>query len=191
MGELKFEGLTVLKEDFVRGFFKTKEDEVYNDSRFKKAYEKLRDVYGSLGYFQWTGGTERKPDAERKVVDVTVRMEEDKQYFLGKLNFIGNDSTRDKVIRREIYMNEGDVFNTEALKMSIKRVNQLGYFKAMESAPGHPARARTRRTRSTSPSRSRSRTATSSPSAAASRATRAPSSTPPSRPPTSSAPARR
>jgi outer membrane protein insertion porin family len=135
MGALKFEGLTVLKEDFVRSFFKMPEGSVYNDSRFKKAYEKLRDVYGSLGYFQWTGGTERKPDAERKVVDVTVRMEEDKQYFLGKLSFIGNDSTRDKVIRREIYMNEGDVFNTEALKMSIKRVNQLGYFKQMESAP--------------------------------------------------------
>ena len=135
MGALKFEGLTVLKEDFVRSYFKMQEGDVYNDSRFKKAYEKLRDVYGSLGYFQWTGGTERKPDAERKVVDVTVKMEEDKQYFLGKLNFIGNDSTRDKVIRREIYMNEGDVFNTEALKMSIKRVNQLGYFKQMESAP--------------------------------------------------------
>jgi outer membrane protein insertion porin family len=135
MGALKFEGLTVLKEEFVRAFFKMKEGDVYNDSRFKKAYEKLRDVYGSLGYFQWTGGTERKPDAERKVVDVTVKMEEDKQYFLGKLAFIGNDSTRDKVIRREIYMNEGDVFNTEALKLSIKRVNQLGYFKQMESAP--------------------------------------------------------
>ncbi len=135
MGEIRFEGLTVLKEDFVRGFFKMQPGDVYNDSKFKKAYEKLRDVYGSLGYFQWTGGTERKPDAERKVVDVTVKMEEDKQYFLGKLKFIGNDSTRDKVIRREIYMNEGDVFNTEALKMSIKRVNQLGYFKQMDSAP--------------------------------------------------------
>jgi outer membrane protein insertion porin family len=135
MGSLKFEGLTVLKEPFVRSLFKMNEGDVYNDSRFKKAYEKLRDVYGSLGYFQWTGGTERKPDPEKKVVDVTVKMEEDKQYFLGKLNFTGNDSTRDKVIRREIYMNEGDVFNTEALKMSIKRVNQLGYFKPMESAP--------------------------------------------------------
>ena len=135
MGSLKFEGLTVLKEPFVRALFKMQEGDVYNDSRFKKAYEKLRDVYGSLGYFQWTGGTERKPDPEKKVVDVTVKMEEDKQYFLGKLSFTGNDSTRDKVIRREIYMNEGDVFNTEALKMSIKRVNQLGYFKQMESAP--------------------------------------------------------
>ena len=135
MGSLKFEGLTVLKEPFVRALFKMDEGDVYNDSRFKKAYEKLRDIYGSIGYFQWTGGTERKPDPERKVVDVTVKMEEDKQYFLGKLTFTGNDSTRDKVIRREIYMNEGDVFNTEALKMSIKRVNQLGYFKPMESAP--------------------------------------------------------
>jgi outer membrane protein insertion porin family len=135
MGEMKFEGLTVLREDFVRGFFKMTPGDVYNDSKFKKAYEKLRDVYGSLGYFQWTGSTQRKPDPERKVVDVTVRMEEDKQYFVGKIEFTGNDSTRDKVIRREIYMNEGEVFNTEALKMSIKRVNQLGYFKQMEGAP--------------------------------------------------------
>src|SRR3990172_12055278 len=87
VGALKFEGLTVLKEDFVRGFFKTREDEVYNDSRFKKAYEKLRDVYGSLGYFPWTGGTERKPHAARQGVDVTVRVEGDKQYFLCKLHF--------------------------------------------------------------------------------------------------------
>ena len=62
-------------------------------------------------------------------------MDEDKQYFVGKINFTGNDSTRDKVIRREIYMNEGDVFNTEALKLSIQRINQLGYFKPMEGAP--------------------------------------------------------
>jgi outer membrane protein insertion porin family len=135
LGEVKFEGLTVLKEPFVRSLFKVTPDQVYNESKFKKAYEKLRDIYGSLGYFQWTGGTQRKPDPERKVVDVTVHMEEDKQYFVGKITFTGNDSTRDKVIRREIYLNEGDVFNTEALKMSIKRVNQLGYFKPMEGAP--------------------------------------------------------
>ena len=135
MGELKFEGLTVLKEPFVRAYFKMTPGDVYDDSKFKKAYEKLRDVYGSLGYFQWTGGTQRTPDPDRKVVDITVKMEEDKQYFVGLIKFTGNDSTRDKVIRREIYMNEGEVFNTEALKMSIKRINQLGYFKQMEGAP--------------------------------------------------------
>ena len=135
LGELKFEGLKVLKESYVRDAIKLHPGEVYNDSKFKKAFEKLRDLYGSLGYFQWTGATDRQPDPKRKVVDVTVRMDEDKQYFVGRIDFTGNDSTRDKVIRRELYLNEGDVFNTEALKMSIKRVNQLGYFKPMEGAP--------------------------------------------------------
>src|SRR5262249_44382400 len=51
------------------------------------------------------------------------------------ISFTGNDTTRDKVIRREVYMNEGDVFNTEALKLSIRRINQLGYFKPIEGAP--------------------------------------------------------
>jgi outer membrane protein insertion porin family len=135
IGEVNFEGLTVLKEEFVRPMFKTGPGDVYNESRFRKAFEKLRDVYGSLGYFQWTAQPLKKPDPEKKVVDVTVKMEEDQQYFVGRIGFTGNETTRDKVIRREIYLNEGDVFNTEALKLSIKRVNQLGYFKPMEAAP--------------------------------------------------------
>jgi outer membrane protein insertion porin family len=69
------------------------------------------------------------------VVDVTVDMEEDKRYYVARIRFTGNDTTRDKVIRREIYMNVGDVFNTEALKVSIRRINQLGYFRPMERPP--------------------------------------------------------
>ncbi len=46
-------------------------------------------------------------------MDVTLTMDEDKRYYVGQINFTGNDSTRDKVIRREVYLNEGDVFNTE------------------------------------------------------------------------------
>ena len=62
-------------------------------------------------------------------------MEEDKRYYVGRITFTGNDTTRDKVIRREVYLNEGEVFNTEALKLSIRRINQLGYFKPMEGVP--------------------------------------------------------
>jgi len=135
VGEIKFEGLTVLKEDWARLQFKLNPGDVYNDSRIKKGYDKLRDIYGSLGYFQWTGSTKRRPDVDKKVVDVTLSMDEDKRYYVGQIHFTGNESTRDKVIRREVYLNEGEVFNTEALKMSIKRINQLGYFKPMEGAP--------------------------------------------------------
>jgi outer membrane protein insertion porin family len=135
VGAIQFEGMKILREDYVRALLKMQPGEVYKEKQFKKAYEKLRDAYGSLGYFQWTVLTDRKPDPARKVVDVTVKMDEDKQYFVSQIRFTGNDTTRDKVIRREVYLNEGDVFNTEALKLSIRRINQLGYFKPMEQPP--------------------------------------------------------
>jgi outer membrane protein insertion porin family len=135
VGDVKFEGLTVFKEEGIRPLFKLQPGEIYREARIKKAYEKLQEFYGSQGYFQWTGYTERKPDAERKVVDLVLHMEEDKRYYVGRIRFTGNDTTRDKVIRREVYLTEGDVFNTELLKLTIKRINQLGYFKPMEGAP--------------------------------------------------------
>ena len=66
------------------------------------------------------------------IVDVTMRVNEGKQYFVNRITFVGNTTTRDPVIRRELRLVEAGVFNTEALKFSIKRLNQLGYFKALE-----------------------------------------------------------
>ena len=66
-------------------------------------------------------------------------MDEDKRYYVGQIHFTGNDSTRDKVIRREVYLNEGDVFNTELLKLSIKRINQLGLLQADGGGAGPAA----------------------------------------------------
>jgi outer membrane protein insertion porin family len=135
VGEVKFEGMTVFKPDLVLPLFKLAPGDVYRESKIKKGFDKLRDAYGARGYFQWTGRPERRPDPARGVVDVTLAMEEDRKYYVGRIVFTGNATTRDKVIRREVYLNEGDVFNTEALKLSIRRINQLGYFKPMEGAP--------------------------------------------------------
>jgi outer membrane protein insertion porin family len=135
VGEIKFDGMKLFNADLVRPIFKIQTGDIYSEKRFRKGFDKLRDAYGAQGYFQWTARTDRKPDPEKKVVDVTLAMDEDKRYYVGKITFTGNTSTRDKVIRREVYMNEGDVFNTEALKLSIRRINQLGYFKPMEGVP--------------------------------------------------------
>jgi outer membrane protein insertion porin family len=69
---------------------------------------------------------------EKPIVDITLRLQEGKQYFINRITFVGNTTTRDPVIRREIRLLESGVFNTEALKYSIKRLNQLGYFKPLE-----------------------------------------------------------
>lgn len=135
VGTVSFEGMKLFKPELVLPIFKIREGETYSEKKLKKGFEKLRDAYGAQGYFQYTGFTKRTPNREKKTVDLVLDINEDKQYFVGKINFTGNDSTRDKVIRREVYLTEGDVFNTELLKLSIRRINQLGYFKPIEKAP--------------------------------------------------------
>src|SRR5439155_511678 len=113
------------------------------------------EVYGTGGYYEFTGFPDYKfhddpnpnepeapealkaPDGGKEtagppIVDVTMRMQEGQQFFVNRITFTGNTTTRDNVIRREMRLVEGGVFNTEALKYSVKRLNQLGYFKALE-----------------------------------------------------------
>ena len=61
-----------------------------------------------------------------------MRLVEGQQYFINRITFVGNTTTHDNVIRRELRLLEDGVFNTEALKFSIRRLNQLGYFKPLE-----------------------------------------------------------
>ena len=167
---VKFEGLTVFKEEFVRPLFKMNDgrrlQRVAHQEGLRQAARRLRLARATSS---GRARTERKPDPETQ----GRRRHPDDGGGQAVLRRQASASpatttTRDKVIRREVYLNEGDVFNTEALKLSIRRINQLGYFKPMEGAPEHAAEPAWARTSSTSPSRSRSRTATSSPSAAAS-----------------------
>jgi outer membrane protein insertion porin family len=69
---------------------------------------------------------------------VTINLNEDKQYFVNRIEFKGNTTTRDKVIRREMWLNEQDVMNMELLKMSIRRIKQLGYFQPIEEPEIQP-----------------------------------------------------
>lgn len=146
VGEFAFDGNTVIKSEGLQQLFKIKPGEYYSEKKIRKALEKAREVYGSLGYYEFTAypdlapreAATTDPDAPPRpamgppTVDVTMRLQEGKQYFVNRITFVGNTTTRDNVIRREIRLVEGGVFNTEALKFSIKRLNQLGYFKQLE-----------------------------------------------------------
>ena len=59
-------------------------------------------------------------------------MDEGKQFFVRRIDFSGNTTTRDKVIRRELLIDEGDMFNTRLWEISILRLNQLGYFEQLK-----------------------------------------------------------
>ena len=152
IGKLEFDGNKIVDAKALRPLFKVKEGEVYSEKKIRKGFEKAKEVYGSGGYMEFTGYPDLAPrgaaippangdsgpappapkPAGPPIVDVTLRLQEGKQYFVNRITFVGNTTTRDNVIRREIRLIESHIFNTEALKYSIKRLNQLGYFKPLE-----------------------------------------------------------
>ncbi|HVG70452.1 MAG TPA: BamA/TamA family outer membrane protein [Vicinamibacterales bacterium] len=158
MGELTFEGNKTIRPDFVRGLFKMETGEWYSRKRLYDGFRSTQQVYGQLGYMEWTPAPMFKysddpdpieqqlaslvppmllaPPEEPKagvqkvdpVVNVNVLFQEGPQFFVNRITFTGNSTTRDKVIRREMRLFEGHEFDSEALKFSVRRLNQLGYF---------------------------------------------------------------
>jgi outer membrane protein insertion porin family len=157
VGKVEFDGNKIVNAANLRPLFKIQEGDVYSEKLIRKGFEKAKELYGTGGYMDFTGypdlnprddpgangnangnssvtGPAAPPAAAKgpPIVDVTLRLQEGKQYFINRITFTGNTTTRDNVIRREIRLVESGVFNTEALKYSIKRLNQLGYFKPLE-----------------------------------------------------------
>ncbi|MGE3191810.1 MAG: outer membrane protein assembly factor BamA, partial [Vicinamibacterales bacterium] len=141
VGEFTFAGNDVVKDEFLRPLFKLKPGDWYSEKRVRDGLDKAREVYGGGGYFEFTGYPDLEPveaaigplaGPAEPTVNVTMRLQEGGQYFVNRITFTGNTTTRDNVIRREMRLVEGGVFNTEALKYSIRRLNQLGYFKNLE-----------------------------------------------------------
>jgi len=145
VGTFTFEGNKIIDAKFILPQFKLKAGDWYSDKPIRNGLVKAREMYGSLGYFEFTGFPDLEPIAAAEgpiagpstpTVNVTMRMTEGEQYFVNRLTFAGNTTTRDNVIRREVRLLEGAPFNTEALKYSVKRLNQLGYFKPLEEGQG-------------------------------------------------------
>ena len=149
IGSFAFDGNTVVKAEALRGLFNVHGGDVYSEEDIRKGLDKAREIYGAGGYYEFTGYPDLQPrdtpgpDAASSppgtvpanappVVDVTVRLQEGKQYYVHRIGFVGNTHTRDEVIRREVALVEAGIFSSEMLKYTVKRLNQLGYFKPLE-----------------------------------------------------------
>ena len=138
LGELSIEGSTSVPAEYLSSLFKMRKGDLYSEKEIREGLDRARELYGALGRFEFTAYPDLSPrdDPDGQVVDVILRVQEGPQYFINRITFEGNTTTRDQVIRRELRVYEGSVFNTDALKMSIRRLNQLGYFKPLEEQKG-------------------------------------------------------
>lgn len=112
----------------VKQLVDVKQGEWFNAKLVEDSVTELNEVAGNLGYaFADIDPTyEREP--EKRLMNVTFKVKETPRVYVERIDITGNTTTRDKVIRREFRINEGDAFNAAQLKRSQDRIQSLGYF---------------------------------------------------------------
>ncbi|HEY2125027.1 MAG TPA: outer membrane protein assembly factor BamA, partial [Chthoniobacterales bacterium] len=133
-GKISFSGYTMTTEDKLRGILKMKEGGVYSPKGLHDDAKSIADAYGTGGYVDLVvlpEGTSAGPGR----IDVHYKIEEGTRSFVQRINVIGNTRTKDKVIRREVLIAPGDVFNTVRVDVTKKRLDNLGYFSKVDTYP--------------------------------------------------------
>ncbi len=131
---MNFVGVKLFRtpEVLMRPLFGMGPGDVFSTDKLRKGIEAMRKTYGQFGYIDFVPEPNFEIVPNTDQIDLTLTADEGKQFFIRRIDFSGNTTTRDKVIRREILLDEGDMFNTQLWDLSILRLNQLGYFEMLK-----------------------------------------------------------
>jgi outer membrane protein insertion porin family len=134
VGKISISGYAATTEQKIRALLKMKEGAVYSPKALHDDAKAVADAYGSGGYVDTLIVPEGAPAGLGRI-DVHYKIEEGDRFFVQRINIVGNTRTKDKVIRREVLVAPGDVFNTVRVDVSKKRLDNLGYFSKVETYP--------------------------------------------------------
>lgn len=129
-GEIKVEtALDKLNGEALRRTVPFREDDLFRGDAIENAIDTLTYASGIAGYAFVDVTPQLEADPETRKVNVTFALDEGPRVYIERINIIGNTSTLDRVIRRELRVAEGDAFNRVLLDRSRNRVRALGFFK--------------------------------------------------------------
>ncbi len=132
-GDLKIEGATVFPPDRLLRFFPWSPGKPLSRAVLADGMKTLDEIYRGRGYiYAFVNPEYVERPGEGNLVDVVVRVTEGDMFRLGRVEFTGNKTTKDKVLRRELQLFEGDVLDMELFKKGLFKISQLGYFKVEE-----------------------------------------------------------
>ncbi|HSP67265.1 MAG TPA: outer membrane protein assembly factor BamA [Bryobacteraceae bacterium] len=134
LNTINFVGVKLFRtpEELFPQIFRMKQGDPFSTEKLQKGFDELRKLYGRFGYINFLVEPEPEPIPGSDKINLTLRFDEGNQFFVRRIDFSGNTTTRDKVIRRELLIDEGDPFNTDLWRLSILRLNQLGYFETLK-----------------------------------------------------------
>ena len=133
VGSVRVAGTEVYPSETLVRVFEIEPGDSYSYKVIDAGVERIQELYQNTGYvYAYASPSyEDRPD-EDHVTDVVIDVFEGDRYRLGRLEFSGNTSTRDKVLRREFRIPEGSYMNMGAFRSSVFKVNALGFWKLEE-----------------------------------------------------------
>lgn len=135
VGELKITGNPVFSADELFKKMETATGKVFSKGALRNDIDRIIDLYMDKGYARADVNPLVDVDQPGKIANITLSVTEGDIFRVGKIEITGNTKTRDKVIRREIRLDEGDIFNKSLLKRSYQRINNLNFFETVDITP--------------------------------------------------------
>ena len=129
LGKITFKGNKFLTNTTaLRNLIPIKDGDIFSREKIAKGIENLRKAYGQFGYINYTAVPSTTFDDDKKLAFLEFDIDEGKQFYVRRIEFQGNTTTRDKVIRRELALEEGGIYDSHLWELSLLRLNQLSYF---------------------------------------------------------------
>jgi len=132
IGKIDFKGDLIGEKQAYYDRLTVKQGEVFNRSKVGKDIVRLNDYYRDKGYAYVNVTPLTNIDLEKRTVDLQFEIERGKKVYFERINIRGNAKTRDKVIRREMKISEGELYNQTNLEISRRRVTALGFFEKVD-----------------------------------------------------------
>lgn len=134
-GDVTIEGNTVFETDELRRLVLLKEGAVLRNNLLDLGVRTITRRYEDRGHLYATVVRQIRRRPDEAIADIVVSVDEDDPYYVERVEFDGNTATHDRVMRREVLLNEQTLFNRTRLDLSRQKINQLGYVEA----PDDPA----------------------------------------------------
>ncbi len=132
IGKLAFGGQLLGEEGRLRALLQSRTGELFSRSRIGADLFAVGDVFKDLGYAYANVTPNTNLDPEKRIVDVTFEVQPGLKCRFERIEVVGNDKTRDKVVRRELRIYEGETYGATAIKTSKSRVTALGFFETVD-----------------------------------------------------------
>lgn len=132
IGALDFSGDLILPKDQLQAAMRAKVGQTFSREKLSQDIVGLTDRYYDDGYAYANINPVTAIDAEKKLVNITFDIQKGRQVTIERIEIAGNTKTRDKVIRRELQVYEGELFSGTGLRRSKERVTALGFFETVE-----------------------------------------------------------